>query len=226
MSNATPNPAPESEPDRDASASPAPADPTAPAQPAGTWPATTPPAITPPEQYVGITPPSGAADLPPENAQRGTVMALLAIPAGVALWVIIWSFGFIASIVAFAIAAAAVWLYRFGSGGRVGRGGAIRVTVITIVTLLLAFVAGLASSRLPLWTQQSGISAVEALTDSAFWTALIRDTTSGAGLAQVGVQLLVALAFGVIGCFSILRQAFRGEQPAGPATPPAPGQTA
>ncbi|WBU37620.1 hypothetical protein [Homoserinibacter sp. YIM 151385] len=148
-------------------------------------------------------------ELPAENVPRGTLLALLAIPAGIIVWTIIWSFGFIASIVAFGVAAVAVWLYRRGSGGRVSVGGAVRVTVITVVTLLLAFIAGLASDLLPLYTSQNGITAVQALTDSTFWTILVRAVTSPSTIGSVGVQLGMALLFGLLGCFGILRGTFR-----------------
>ncbi|TPW65847.1 hypothetical protein FJ658_15365, partial [Schumannella sp. 10F1B-5-1] len=62
---------------------------------------------------------------------------------GVAVWLLIWSFGFIASIVAFGVAFAALWLYRFGARGPISRAGAFVVTGITAGTLLIAFFAGI-----------------------------------------------------------------------------------
>ena len=97
-------------------------------------------------------------------------MALLIIPAGIIAWVILWQFGLIASIVALGIAIGALWLYRFGSGGRISRMGAIRVTIITIVALLLAFLAGLVADVLPLYASQRNINFVSALTSGEFWT--------------------------------------------------------
>ena len=97
-------------------------------------------------------------------------MALLIIPAGIIAWVILWQFGLVASIVAFGVAIGALWLYRFGSGGRISRTGAIRVTIITIVTLLLSFLAGLVADVVPLYASQRNIDIVSALTSSEFWT--------------------------------------------------------
>lgn len=146
----------------------------------------------------------GTGTLPIENVQRGTVLALVIIPAGIIVWVILWSIGFIASIVAFGVAFGALALYKFGSGGRVSLGGAIRVTVITVVTLVLSFVAGLASDGLPIWMQQHRQSLVEALVDPSFWSALSR----AAANSDIAIQLLLALVFGVLGCFTVLRAAF------------------
>lgn len=152
------------------------------------------------QPYVAPSPVS----LPPENVQRGTVLALVIIPAGIIVWTLLWSVGFIASIVAFGVAFGALALYRFGSGGAVGRNGAIRVTVITIVTLLLAFVAGLASDGLPIWMQQHRQTLVESLADPQFWSALSRAAANG----STAVAFLLALVFGALGCFSVLRAAF------------------
>src|SRR3954466_11455210 len=80
---------------------------------------------------------------PIEDVNRGTVVALLALPIGVIVWVLIWTLGIIASIVTLGVAYAAMFLYRLGSGGAMGRGGAVRVTLITLVTLAVAIFAGL-----------------------------------------------------------------------------------
>lgn len=41
---------------------------------------------------------------PVENGDRGTLVALLALPAGVIVWVLIWSIGFIVSAVTYGVA--------------------------------------------------------------------------------------------------------------------------
>lgn len=143
---------------------------------------------------------------PSENVQRGTLMTLLIIPAGIIAWVILWQFGLVASIVAFGVAIGALWLYRFGSGGRISRTGAIRVTIITIATLLLSFLAGLVADVVPLYASQRNIDIVSALTSSEFWTFFNHALANNIG--NVAVPLILALAFGVLGCFSVLRAAF------------------
>src|SRR3954451_23687257 len=91
------------------------------------------------------TPQTTVPSLPAENVPRGPIFPLLITPAGVIVWTVIWAIGFIASIVALGVAIGALALYRLGSGGRISRTGAIRVTVITIITLLLSFVVGIVS---------------------------------------------------------------------------------
>ena len=133
-------------------------------------------------------------------------MTLLIIPAGIIAWVILWQFGVVASIVAFGVALGALWLYRFGSGGRISRTGAIRVAIITIVTLLLSFLAGLVADVVPLYASQRNIDIVSALTSSEFWTFFNHALANNIG--DVAVPLVLAILFGALGCFSVLRTAF------------------
>lgn len=177
-----------------------------------------------------MTQPSPSS-LPSENVQRGVIFALIALPAGVVAWDILWSFNFVASIVAFGVAYLAVRLYRFGSGGRVSRTGAIAVAVITIGTLIVAVVSGFAVSVVGLYSQQLGTSIPEALVAPRFWSIVFAAMASPQALPT----LLLAALFGALGCFGTLRAAFRqtrvqptaeampgGSDPAVPAPPAAP----
>jgi hypothetical protein len=173
-----------------------------------------------PESVPASPAPQNAAALPAENVPRGTLMALLIIPAGIIAWVILWQFGLIASLVALGIALGALWLYRFGSGGRISRSGAIRVTIITVVALALAFLGGLVADVLPMFANQRNLNPVAALTSSEFWEFFSHAVGNNSG--DVIVQLVIALIFGALGCFSVLRTAFvqtraadaaAGEQP-------------
>ncbi|MCU1523963.1 MAG: hypothetical protein JWO18_857 [Microbacteriaceae bacterium] len=167
----------------------------------------------------------------PENLVRGTLFALVAVPVGVVLWVVIWSFGFVSAIVAFAIAASAAWLYRRGSGGRVSTRGALLISGVVLFTLLLSFYIGLVTDYVRAVAEQTGLTWSEAFTHPLFWTAFNEDF--GALLNDNLLNLGLALLFGVFGAFSVLRRAFVGAKslPAGtaPATqdpffpaPPAP----
>ena len=163
---------------------------------------------------------------PIANVARGTLFALLAVPAGVIVWVVLWNFGFIASIVAFAVSYLAMFLYRFGSGGFVGTAGAIRITVITVGTLLLAFFGGVVSDVLGFWSGATGESPVSGLVSPDFWAGfqaiLAQDGVAAGYLPDFGLALL----FGALGCFSVIRGAFRSArtQPADAAFAPPTGQ--
>lgn len=160
-------------------------------------------------------------DAPVENVARGTVFSLLAIPVGVVAWVVLWRFGFVASIVGFGVAFLAIALYRFGAGV-LGRQGAVRVAIVTIVTLLLAFAAGVVSDVLDFWTVQTGQDVFSSLVSPEFWTQLQQILSipgvAGSYLPNFGLALL----FGALGCFQLLRSAFRASAaPAAPVVPPA-----
>jgi hypothetical protein len=167
-----------------------------------------------PEQPVA---PPGAAPvpvLPPENFVRGTLLALLTIPAGIIVFVLIWNLGFVSAIVGFAVAFAASFLYRFGSGGRVSIRGAVVVTAITLGTLVLAFLIAIASD----------ISQIrhESLLESLFGPYLLP------AVGASGLSAVLAIVFGLLGCFAVLRSAFQQARtpdvppPAGPPTTPTP----
>ena len=93
-------------------------------------------------------PAPGAPDAGPERVLRGILFSLLIIPAGVLAWAIIWQLGFMSAIVAFGVAVGGAWLYRFGSGGRMGvvgivcavacpQCGHVRTLTNSTVTLIL-----------------------------------------------------------------------------------------
>jgi hypothetical protein len=136
----------------------------------------------------------------PENVLGGALLALLAVPVGVVLLALLSSIGFVASIVGFLVAFAAVWLYRRGSGGAISRAGAWIITGIVILTLLLgvwvslvvAFARGLghlANIGLPDFWPQFNANLPDDINSNIFFLVLI-------------------LLFGALGSFRILGRAF------------------
>ncbi len=73
-----------------------------------------------------------------ENVGRGALFALAALPIGVVLWLIIWSFGWMSSLVTFAAAAMAARFYVMGAGG-LSRKGVWVIAGITAATALFVF---------------------------------------------------------------------------------------
>jgi hypothetical protein len=144
-------------------------------------------------------------DAPPENVQRGIAVALVVLPLGIIAWDLLWSFGIVASIVAFGVAWAALRLYRLGSNGPFSRTGAVAVLVITVVTLVLAYISGFAVALMPSYSQVTGGTVADALVDGRFWEQVF------AAIADPSrtVQLVLAIVFGAIGCARILLAAFR-----------------
>jgi hypothetical protein len=166
-------------------------------------------------------------DAPPENVRRGVVVALVVLPAGIVLWDLLWTFGFIASIVAFGIAWGAMRLYRIGSNGPFSRTGAIAVLVITVVTLVLAYISGFVADLMPSYMEVNGRTVVDGLVDGRFWAQVFENM----GDPREVPSLVLAIAFGALGCVRILLGAFRSTRAAtavsgDPTTPsPAPRLT-
>ena len=159
---------------------------------------------------------------PHEDVNRGTVVALLTIPAGIIVFVLVWSIGFIASAVTLGVAYLARFLYVLGSGGVISRVGAIRVTFITIATVLLSIVAGLIADVAIGISLVSSLSPIEALTDPRFSQVFNGYLTESDPQFSPWPRILIALAFGALGCFSLLRATLRAT--AAPVVNPATGQ--
>jgi hypothetical protein len=159
------------------------------------------------------TPAATPAILPPENLLRGTLLALLIIPAGIIVWVIVWAIGFVAAIVGIGIAVGALALYRRGSGGRVSYNGATRVSVIIVVTLILAFIAGLVSDNPQYFSR--------AAQTGKFFEGLAAQFARGGG--DYLINLLLVAVFAVLGIVIVFRTAYtqaKADRAAG-ATPTA-----
>jgi hypothetical protein len=142
-------------------------------------------------------PEAPGAPLPAENRTRGTLFALLILPAGIIVWSIVSAIGFISGWVAIGIALGALWLYRKGSGGRIGFDGAARVSIITVVTLVLAFFAGVIASN-PFYFQR------------AFANGKVIEGI-GATLQYAGgdlvISILLPVIFAILGIVAVFRTA-------------------
>jgi hypothetical protein len=140
------------------------------------------------------------AQAPVENVGAGAILALLAIPVGVILLVLLSSVGVFASIVGFAVSFAALWLYRRASGGVISRAGAWIVAAIVLATLLLgiwaSMVVGLAG----------GLGHLSRIGLPQFWPVF--NANFSTLVSQNVVFIVLVLAFGALGSFRILGRAF------------------
>ncbi|MDY0909474.1 hypothetical protein [Microbacterium sp. CFBP9034] len=136
----------------------------------------------------------------PERVGRGILLSLLIIPAGVLAWTIIWQLGFMSAIVAFGVAVGAAWLYRRGSGGRIGAVGIAATIVVTLVTLVLAFLAGIAADLATFLE----IDLLTAIGSAEFWDLYVLNVTDNPELwEQLTPDILFALLFAALGTFSV-----------------------
>lgn len=141
--------------------------------------------------------------------RKGILLALLSIPIGVVLWVVIWSLGYIASAAAFAIAASAVWLYSVGAK-RTPSGGAIwALLVIILVGLVLSFMAGVVVDGVKFYTDVSGNNWFAALSSADFWDFF------GKAISRPGVwsgytnDILMSVGFAALGVFGVIASLFQ-----------------
>src|ERR1700743_2591851 len=109
------------------------------------------------------------AQPPEENVIGGGLLALLALPVGVVVLVLISSIGVVASIVGYLVAFAAMWLYRRGSGGVISRVGAWVVTAIVLATLLVGIWASMVVSF------ADGLGHLGDIGLPGFWPQFTRD---------------------------------------------------
>jgi hypothetical protein len=187
--------------------------------------------VTPPAEPFAVPAPSAipapsgipaesaipAEPLPPENLVRGLLLSLLAVPAGILVFVLIWNLGFIASIVGFGVAFAAFFLYRLGSGGRVSMRGAIVVAAVTVVTLVLAFIAAEVFTVAGAIAKVNDVSVPEVLASPELFGFVVRTLTAPDVVGALAGDAVMTLLFGALGCFTILRGAFREAKAAPPA---------
>lgn len=145
--------------------------------------------------------PIPAAEPAQENVLRGTLLALLIIPVGVAVFTILLSFDILASITGFVIAIGAYFLYKIGAG-RISVVGAIIVAVITIATAVIAWYFG------QLWFMAAAIGVsifdilgspglgevLNAITAESISGLAAQDFWIGIGFAALGGAGVVAAA--------------------------------
>ena len=158
--------------------------------------------------YGQIQPPYATGPLPShgpgEDVVRGIIFAAAVIPLGIILWLVIWNLGVVASVVAWAIAAGAARLYALGAGHPTRR-GVWAILLITVVTLVLAFIGGMWLDMV----HQFGTNPMAALVDGDTWKIFGENLTQNRDLwKDYTVSILSALAFGALGCFFTLRRLF------------------
>lgn len=152
-------------------------------------------------------PPRPPVATPTERVLRGVLLSLLVIPIGATLWVILWNFNFIASIVAFAIAWGAVSLYRLGSGANtVTRGAFWSLIGVILVAMVVSFLAAIGSD----FVSAFGLTTMQALTSEEFWATYWNTVlTDGEMWAAYMPDLVMSVIFAGLGCFGTIRRLSR-----------------
>jgi hypothetical protein len=141
----------------------------------------------------------------PENRLRGAMFALLAPLVGSVLWVILWRWGFIASLVAYLITFLTIKLYIKGAG-TLSRKSLPIVLGIAVGGVALAFVCGVASDALAFYAEQAHVGQWAALSYADFWSFLQSNLIRGEIWSSYTNDLLIAVAFAALGMYGTVKE--------------------
>lgn len=134
-----------------------------------------------------------------ENVTRGTLYAIAVVIPGVFAWLILWQFGWMSALVALGIAVLTIYLYRYGSGGEVSTAGAIAITTVASLTVILALVASFLFDAVVSYLS-GGSFDVAVLGDPVFWEWFWSIHLQSPGvLSAWSWNLTLALALSAVG---------------------------
>jgi len=131
---------------------------------------------------------------------RGVLFSLLGVVAGIIVTVILWQFGFVASITSFLMAWLTLWLYIKGAKAAPHKGIPAVIAVI-LIGAVLCLVGAIVSDAYVAFSQQySGMSVGDllgasfgVLGDPEVWSAY-------------GINIVIFIVFAALGIFSTLRR--------------------
>lgn len=159
-------------------------------------------------------PDDGASLSGMQRSTRGTLLALIVIPVGVALWVAAWSVGLFASIASIVIVLLALVLYRWGAGSVSTPGDVVAISAISVVTIVLGMAAGL------LWQVAAAlgvvldVSPLEALGNAKFGELLALAVQDSGGRIVLALVIALGLAAVTVLRFVVPRRGRRVAHPA------------
>lgn len=143
-----------------------------------------------------------------EDVLRGLIFAFGGVLAGVVATVVIWRFGYIASITSFVMAALAAFLYAKGAGAS-PRKGALPLVLLILVGVVASFFAVVASDA---WDAYDKVVGSGAISRFGFLRTVMFDPEV---LKSYGKDMAMFALFAVLGMFGIIRQLAGGRDSAG-----------
>ena len=144
------------------------------------------------------------------NKRRGMLLSVAAIPAAMVLWVIVWSMGYIASIVAFALAYAVIWLYEKGAGAKPDKTVALPLVAIILVGSLLSFMAGMAADG---WSyyHSAEYTAMAQPTDGEVIGYIVQDFSNSQIWGAYTNDIMMTVLFTLIGAGGVIYTLFKSK---------------
>jgi hypothetical protein len=149
-----------------------------------------------------------AKEVTKAQKQKGLLLAVLAIPAGIVVWDVLWSFGFIAALVAFGISWAAIKLYGLGAGSEPDKSAAKVLLGIIVAGVVLSFISGMAMDAQLVYSETKHVSAMQAFMSADFWNFFIGNLGYADVWGQYTTDILISLVFAGLGAFGTVRDLF------------------
>ncbi len=140
---------------------------------------------------------------PTPNPTRGKLLALLVIPAGMALWILLWSWGFMSAIVSFVIAYGAVWLFQVGAKTTPTRADTYYLLVVILIGVIASFLGGMISDAWSVWAAEMGNEAKFLSGD--FWSFVGANITNGDLWKSYSTDILIAFVFAILGAGALIK---------------------
>ena len=144
---------------------------------------------------------------PVEIVSRGILFSLAAVPLGMAVAVLIWELGFVASISSFVIAGAAAALYTKGATRTPNR-GLVPLVLVVLGGVVLSFFAVVTADLVDFYNTPQGQSVgypsvVDFVSANLF---------TGNVLSSYGSQAVMFVLFAALGVFGTVRRLVRARQ--------------
>ena len=144
---------------------------------------------------------------PVEIVSRGILFSLAAVPLGMAVAVLIWELGFVASISSFVIAGAAAALYTKGATRTPNR-GLVPLVLVVLGGVALSFFAVVAADLVDFYNTPQG----QSLGYPSVVDFVSANLFTGNVLSGYGSQAVMFVLFAALGVFCTVRRLVRARQ--------------
>jgi hypothetical protein len=141
---------------------------------------------------------------PAEIVSRGILFSLAAVPLGMAVAVLVWQLGFVASISSFVIAAAAAALYSKGATTAPNR-GLVPLVLVVLGGVVLSFFAVVTADLVDFYNTPQG----QSLGYPSVVDFVSANLFTGNVLSGYGSQAVMFVLFAALGVFGTVRRLVR-----------------
>ena len=144
---------------------------------------------------------------PVEIVSRGILFSLAAVPLGMAVAVLVWELGFVASISSFVIAGAGAWLYTKGATRTPNR-GLVPLVLVVLGGVALSFFAVVTADLVDFYNTPQG----QSLGYPSVVDFVSANLFTGNVLSSYGSQAVMFVLFAALGVFGTVRRLVQARQ--------------